>query len=319
MTVVLVTGASGFVGGAVCRFLAGEDGYTVRAAIRRPCVGLPRNVSQVQVQDLSATTRWDEALRGAAIVVHAAARVHVMRETVVNPLSEFRRVNVEGTLSLARQAAEAGVRRFVFISSIKALGESTTGRIPFQADEQPAPVDPYGISKLEAELALRELAAASGLELVIVRPVLVYGPGVRGNFQSMLRWLRRGIPLPLGAIRNSRSVVGLDNLVDFVSCTLAHPAAANEAFLVSDGEDISTTELLRRAADALGVRALLVPVPPPALAVIAAVLGRALAAERLLGSLQVDITKNRDLLGWIPRVSLREGLRRTVSGLAHQK
>jgi UDP-glucose 4-epimerase len=226
-------------------------------------------------------------------------------------LSEFRRVNVAGTLNLARQAAAAGARRFVFISSIKVNGEATHAR-PYRADDVPAPVDAYGLSKHEAEQALRKVSQQTGLEVVIIRPVLVYGPGVKANFLTMMRWLHRGVPLPLGAIDNRRSLVALENLVDLICTCLSHPAAANQTFLVSDGEDLSTAALLQRTATALGTRARLLPVPPRMLEAVARVLGKPDVAVRLCGSLQVDITKTRELLEWAPPSSVDTALKHTA-------
>jgi nucleoside-diphosphate-sugar epimerase len=241
--------------------------------------------------------------------------VHVMADTAADPLEEFRRVNVQGTLNLAQQAAAAGANRFVFVSSIKVNGESTKLGAPFKADDVPAPKDAYGVSKMEAEQGLRELAERTGLEVVIIRPPLVYGPGVKANFAAMMRWLKRGVPLPMGAIHNQRSLVALDNLVDLLVACLAHPAAANQTFLVSDGEDVSTTELLRRMGQALGCPARLVPVPASWLKLTAAGVGKSDVAQRLCGSLQVDIEKTRRLMGWAPPISLDEGLRRAAGGL----
>ena len=308
---VLVTGATGFVGDAVVRALAGRE-MRVRAAVRRPDARLPGAVEAVQVGDIVGTTRWDDALRGVDAVVHAAARVHVMHDVAADPLAEFRRVNVAGTVRLAREAARAGVKRFVFVSSIKVSGEGTRPGRPFRADDEPDPVDSYGVSKREAEDELRLVARETGLEVAIVRPVLVYGPGVKGNFHSMMRWLHRGVPLPLGAVHNRRSLVALDNLVDLLVTTLVHPAAANRTFLVSDGEDLSTTELLRRTATALGTRARLLPVPAPLLQGAARVAGRRAVADRLCGNLQVDITPTRELLGWTPSVAIDTALERAA-------
>jgi len=235
-----------------------------------------------------------------------------MHEQAADPYVEFRRVNVEGTLQLARQAAVAGVRRFVFISSIKVNGEDTTQGIPFSPDGAREPKDAYGTSKCEAEQGLQALAAETDMEVVIIRPVLVYGPGVKANFLSMMRWLSRGIPLPFGAIHNKRSLVALDNLVDLIVTCIDHPAAANQVFLVSDGEDLSTTDLLRRMASALGKPARLLPVPAWLLEFGARLLGKQDLAQRLCGSLQVDISKTRELLGWTPPVSVDEGLRKTA-------
>lgn len=261
---------------------------------------------------LDPEAQWVSALGGVATVIHTAARVHVMRDCVGGSLNEYRRVNVAGTLNLARQAAAAGVRRFVFISSIKVNGDHTTRGRPYRTEDVPAPVDPYGVSKYEAEKQLRELATLTGMEVVVIRPVLVYGPGVAGNFRTMLQCLARGLPLPLGAIHNRRSLVAVDNLVDLIITCVSHPAAGNETFLVSDGHDVSTTELLHRAAQALGTRARLLPVPMRLLQVTAHLLGRQDLATRLCGSLEVDIAKTREILGWTPPVSLDDALQRTA-------
>ena len=311
---VLVTGANGFVGRAAWRHLNGMDDVQAIGGVRTACGHMDRD-SWVALGDLSAQTDWSTALAGIDAVIHAAARVHVMRETSADPLVEFRRVNVQGTLQLARQAAAAGVRRFVYVSSIKVNGEATALGQPFTADDVPAPLDAYGVSKMEAEQGLRELAAQTGLEVVIVRPPLVYGPGVKANFRAMMRGLARGVPLPLGAIQsNRRSLVALDNLVDLIVTCATHPAAANQTFLVSDGEDLSTTQLMRRMGQALGRPARLVPVPGRWLELGAAALGRASVAQRLCGSLQVDIAKTRQLLGWTPPLTVDEGLKKAAEG-----
>lgn len=233
-----------------------------------------------------------------------------MKDELADPLSEYRRVNVEGTLNLARQAAAAGIRRFIYISSIKVNGESTPLGKPFVSSTAPAPEDPYGLSKLEAERGLIELVARTGMEVVVIRPPLIYGPGVKGNFASMIKLVEKGLPLPLGAIHNKRSLVGIDNLVDLIIRCIDHPAAANQVFLAGDGEDISTTELLRGVGRAMGKPARLIPVPAGLLQFGATLLGRKAMAQRLLGSLQVDISKTRDLLDWKPPYTVEEGLRR---------
>ena len=312
-TQILVTGATGFIGGAVLRALLDKGLNGVRAAVRSPGRNLPPMVDAVVVPGLGAATDWATALSDVTVVIHAAARVHVMRETSGDPLAEFRAANVEGTLALARQAADAGVRRFIFISSIKVNGEATAPGHAFSANDEPAPEDAYGVSKYEAEQGLLELARSSGMEVVIIRPPLVYGPGVKGNFASMVRWVERGIPLPLARVRhNRRSLVGLDNLVDLILTCIDHPAAANQVFLAGDGEDLSTAGLLARLGVAMGRRARLFPVPVRALEFAAALVGKRQIARRLLGSLQVDISKNRELLGWAPVVTVDEGLRRVL-------
>jgi nucleoside-diphosphate-sugar epimerase len=316
---IVVTGATGFVGGAVLVRLSALANFELIAAVRKPLSGLPAAATSVLVAALKVDTDWRQALQAANVVIHCAARVHVMDDQSSDPLAEFRKVNVEGTLNLARQAAAAGVSRFIFISSIKVNGEGTTLGAPYIADAQAGPVDPYGISKMEAEQELQALAAATGMEVVIIRPVLVYGPGVKANFLSMVRWLNKGIPLPFGAIHNQRSLVALDNLVDLIVTCIDHPAAANQTFLVSDGDDLSTTELLRRMCEALDKPARLLPVPSRLLEVGAAMLGKKAFCQRLCGSLQVDISKTRELLNWTPPVSVDEALRKTAKHFLEQQ
>ncbi len=307
---VLVTGASGFLGQALVRQLK-ANGCVVTAVSRSP--------SLAQEQGRVCLERYENAetfLPGHSCVVHSAARVHVMQETSADPLAEFRLANVDVTLSLARQAAAAGVRRFVFISSIKVNGESTALAHPFTEIEPLNPQDAYGQSKAEAEQGLRQIAAETGMDLVIIRPPLVYGPGVKANFASLMRAVQRGWPLPLGGISdNRRSLVGLDNLVDLIVTCIAHPLAANQTFLVSDGHDLSTAALARELARAAGVPARLISVPVWALQAVATLLGKKDAAQRLCGSLQVDISKARELLDWVPPVSVDDGLRRAFANM----
>ncbi|MNJ12150.1 GDP-6-deoxy-D-mannose reductase [compost metagenome] len=309
---ILVTGATGFLGSALVRYLASSEIFSVRAPVRSLTVSFPIGVEVVPIGSLDASTSWSKVLAGVEVVVHAAARVHIMKEDSRDSLTEFRKVNVEGTLNLARQAVSAGAKRFVFLSSIKVNGEGTSAGRPYRADDEPAPVDAYGRSKLEAELGLLELAASTGLEVVIIRPVLIYGPGVKANFLSMMHWLSKGIPLPLGAIHNRRSFVALENLIDFIVTCINHPQAANQTFLVSDGEDVSTTELLRKLSDGLGRPSRLLPVPSQLMYCAAVLLSRQSVFDRLFGSLQVDISKNRELLGWTPPLSLEQGLKLTA-------
>lgn len=264
---------------------------------------------------LSSETDWTVALANVDQVVHLAARVHVMNDKSSNPLAEFRRVNVDGTANLARQAAAAGIRRFVYLSSIKVNGELTEVGLPITADDAPAPEDPYGLSKHEAEQALCQIAAETGMEVVIIRPPLVYGPGVKANFESMMLWLARGVPLPLAAVtQNRRSLVALDNLVDLIVTCLNHPAAANQTFLVSDGEDLSTADLLSRMGRALGHPARLFYLPPSLLKLGAQVVNNPGIYQRLCSSLQLDLAKTRQLLDWTPPLSVDEGLRRAAEG-----
>ncbi len=311
---VLVSGATGFVGSALCARLL-RDAVSVRGAVRT-LHSRHGSTESIAIGHLSAETDWTSALRNVEQVVHLAARVHMMHDTSSDPLAEFRRVNVDGTANLARQAAAAGVQRFVFLSSIKVNGESTELEQPFTADDVPAPQDPYGISKHEAAQVLVQIALDTGMEVVIIRPPLVYGPGVKAYFESMMKWLARGVPLPLaGVTENRRSLVALDNLVDLIVTCLNHPAAANQTFLVSDGEDLSTAELLKRMGTAMGHPARLFYLPPALLKLGATMLNKPGIYQRLCGSLQLDIAKTRLLLDWTPPVSVDEGLRRAADGL----
>lgn len=316
----LVTGANGFVGQPLCAEMLAHN-WRVVAAVRRSCQ-LPVGVELETVGAIDGETNWIDALNGVVnVVIHLAARVHVMNDELEDPLAEFRRVNVDGTMRLASQAAQVGVKRFIFLSSVKVNGEQTKLGAPFAADQQPNPEDSYGISKMEAEEGLRTLAKETGMEVVIIRSPLVYGPGVKANFLAMMRWLKRGVPLPIGAVTgNRRSLVALDNLVDLIVTCLDHPAAANQIFMVSDDESLSTAALLRRMGEALGGPAHLVPVPVSLVQLGATLLGKRDIAQRLCGSLEVDISKTRELLGWKPPISVDEGLRRTaVHWLATQQ
>lgn len=306
---VLVTGARGFVGEALVFRLLLDKKFTPVAAVRGP----------TRLQGLCQTVALDLAdaqslpdLSSVPVVVHAAARVHVMNDPADDALAEFRKVNVEGTLQLARHAAASGVKRFIYISSIKVNGERTCLERPFTAQDVPAPLDPYGVSKHEAEDALKVLSASTGMEVVIIRPPLVYGPGVKANFLSMLHWLRKGFPLPLGAIHNRRSLVAIGNLVDLIVVCIDHPAACGNTFLVSDGEDLSTTQLLRRLAMALGKKAYLLPVPVSLLSLMTLLVGKRVIGRRLCDSLQVDISKNSEVLGWTPPVNVDSAMRQTA-------
>lgn len=305
---ILLTGASGFVGKSVVKQINGRSIGPLRCVYRKPLPSKPPG--SIVVPEINGESDWERALHSVSVVIHVAARAHIMKDEVADPLTEYRKVNVDGTLNLARQAADAGVRRFVFVSSIKVNGEQTPLNQPFSAGDAPAPEDEYGVSKYEAEEGLRELSEETGMELVIIRPPLVYGPGVKGNFASMIKLVEKGLPLPLGAIHNKRSLVALDNLVDLIITCIDHPAAANQVFLAGDGQDVSTTELLRGVGRAMGKPDRLIPVPAGMLMFGAGLLGKKAVAQRLLGSLQVDISKARNLLGWEPPLSVEEGLRR---------
>ena len=289
---ILVTGASGFVGKALCQELLKRNTHII----------------PIKFADI-AQVNTSVPFRNCSAVVHLAARVHVMNDSATDPLTEFRAVNLEGTLKLARQAAAAGIKRFVFISSVKVNGDSTLPGRAFTESDVPNPRDAYGLSKHEAEQGLHRLSADTGMEVVIIRAPLVYGPGVKANFAALVGIVQRGWPLPLGAVHNQRSLVALSNLVDFIATCIPHPQAVNQTFLISDGQDLSTTDLVRGIAQALGVSARLLPVPDWALQAGASLMGKRDVIQRLCGNLQVDITKARSLLGWVPPVSVKEGLR----------
>lgn len=308
---VLVTGANGFIGrNLVAEFVARK--LTVRGAVRKLGV-IFHEGDNVAVGEVNANTDWREALAGITHVVHLAARTHITREMFEDPLAEFRAINAEGALNLARQAVQAGISRFVFVSTVKVNGEGWAHA--YTETDKPAPEDPYAISKWEAELGLRSIAAHTAMEIVILRSPLVYGPGAKANFASMMRWLNSGVPLPLAAVtENRRSLVALDNLIDLIVTCLDHPAASNQTFMVSDGEDLSTADLLRRAGVALGRPARLFYVPTALLKLGAILANKPGIYRRLCGSLQLDITQTRQLLQWSPPLGVDEGLRRAAQG-----
>jgi nucleoside-diphosphate-sugar epimerase len=310
---VLVTGASGFVGGAFLASTVSGGRFSLRAAVRRDVPFGSSDIENVLVEGLNVTANWHEAVTGCDAVVHAAARTHIMQDTAADPLAAFRLVNVQGTLNLARQAAEAGVKRFVFISSIKVNGESTLPGRFYTADDLPAPADPYGISKYEAEKDLLELMAKTGMEVVIIRLPLVYGPGVKANFLRLLQLTQKRIPLPLGRVRNNRSMIYISNLVSAIITCLEHPKAAGEIFLVSDGEDVSTAQLIRKIAFAMGCKVTLLPIPLTIFKLVAVLSGKRGDFVRLTGSLCVDSTKIREVLNWQPPYTLDQGIEETVN------
>ncbi len=305
----LLTGASGFVGKGILK-TAQQRGHKIRP-VYRSIDYAKEHYDAVHVTDLDDFTDWSHALQGIDVLIHAAARSHIMQVEELDSLAEYRRVNVQGTLNLARQAAAAGVRRFVFISSIKVNGEVTLPGRPFTADDDPAPEDAYGLSKAEAEVQLKQVAQDTGMEVTIIRPPLIYGAGVKGNFANLITWVNWGLPLPLGRVtQNLRSFVGLDNMVDLVLVCAEHPKAANETFLISDGEDMSTAELLKKIGKALGRPVRLLSVPVGFISLAGSFMGNRLISRRLLGSLQVDIDKTCEMLGWRPSVTIEEALSR---------
>ncbi len=314
---ILVTGANGFVGNALSQSLASQS-HEVLAVSRQSIEQQSLSISEHSAQylyrllaDFGNISSIQEHLQSVQAVVHCAARVHQVHETAADPLLEYRRVNTQATLALARAAAQEGVKRFVFLSSVKVNGEFSLPRQPFTA-EQAAPQDPYGISKWEAEQGLMEISAKTGMEIVIIRPPLVYGPGVKANFLTMMRWLQNGIPLPLGAIANQRSLVALPNLVDFIALCLTHPKAANQTFMINDQQDVSTTALLRGLGDALGRPARLLPVPQSMLTLALKAIGKGGIAQRLCGDLAVDASPASTLLGWKPPLTVQQGLQLTA-------
>lgn len=306
---VMVTGANGFVGQALCAALEAA-GYRVRKTVRHD-QQKQMNGECVEVGEVGATTDWRTALAGMDAVVHLAARVHVMKDEAKDPLEAFRAVNMRGTENLARAAAESGVRRFVYLSSIKVNGEYTRHK-PLSEDDLPHPETPYALSKLEAEQALHHIAAETGMEIVILRPPLVYGPGVKANFLRLLKWVDRGLPLPLASVENRRSLIYLANLVDAISTCLSHPAATGKTYMVSDAEETSTTELINRLAKTLGRPARLFSFPALMLHLLASFVGKQDEVERLLDSLEIDSSKIRRELNWSPPYSMNHGLQETA-------
>lgn len=306
---VLVTGANGFVGKALCAELL-QQGFVITVATRS--LNNQVSIEQIVIRSIDAKTDWASALKDIDVVIHLAARVHVMNDNVPDALTQFRKVNVGGTLNLATQAAKAGIKRFIYISSIKVNGEFTEVDKPFTEQDTANPQDAYAISKYEAEQGFLLVAQQTGMDVVIIRPPLIYGPGVKANFANMLKAVKRGFPLPLGAINNKRSFVYVGNLVSLIVCCIVHPSASNQVFLVSDNHDLSTTELLQLCAKAIGVKSRLLPIPQNLIKRFAALLGKQSVAQRLCGDLQVDISKAYNLLGWKPPVTVTDGIKACV-------
>ena len=304
---VLITGANGFVGKALLDRLSADIENDCLGTVRSYPKGSPANQNIHVVKDISDSVAWGDLLSNRDIVIHTAGRAHVMREKNSDPLREYRQVNVIGTLNLARQAAVMGVQRFIFLSSIGVNGAINTR--PFIESDNPNPVEPYAQSKWEAEQGLWNIQKETGLEIVIIRPPLVYGPNAPGNFFRLVRLVQKGWPLPLAAVHNKRSFIALDNLVDLILTCIDHPKAANQLYLAGDGEDLSTSDLLKGLATAMGRPCRLVSIPQNWLRLGATLVGKQELANRLLGSLQVDISKARDTLGWVPPLSVQEGLK----------
>ncbi|WP_198266702.1 UDP-glucose 4-epimerase family protein [sulfur-oxidizing endosymbiont of Gigantopelta aegis] len=317
MLKVLITGSNGFVGQSLASSLVEEPMALIKTYRHLPeSPGYHSESTEDMVRcfavgDINAQTQWQAALSGVDAVVHLAARVHVMQETHADPLAAFREVNTQGTLNLARQAVDAGVKRFIYLSSIKVNGEKTADK-PFFADDVPAPQDPYAISKFEAEQQLLQLGKETGLEIVIIRPTLVYGRGVKGNFRRLINLVNKSLPLPFSGIKNARSLVSIDNLCSLIQVCLSHPKAADEVFLVNDGQDVSTTELFETIATVLHVKSRLFYLPRGWIRFFAALLHKNAEFERLFGSLQVDISKNEQLLGWKPGLSVKDGIKKML-------
>ncbi|MDT7041680.1 SDR family oxidoreductase [Candidatus Nitronereus thalassa] len=316
---IAITGANGFIGKPLADFLE-RNGYSVTRIIRKTdSVPANNNKKTIAIGDLTKVSDWAPILEGIDTLIHLAAKVHVKQDRHHNPLSAFRRVNTDVTVNLAHHASKAGIKRFIYLSSIKVNGEFTMPGHPFSEDNTPAPQDAYAISKFEAENGLRELATLGTMEVVIILPPLVYGPKVKGNFLRMMEWLNKGRPLPLGAIHNKRSLLGLDNLLDFIKICTEHPHAANETFVVSDGVDLSTTELLEQIGDSLGKPARLFAVPRGLLKIGFRLMGKGSLIPRLLGSLQINMGKAKMLLGWKPPYDINEGLKKTAKDFLQSK
>lgn len=311
---VLVTGATGFVGQGIVRELAESDKYALRLGMRTIPLGEHGSAQAFHVGDVGPDTDWRAALAGVDSIIHTVGKAHAPKDDASESMNDYRKINVHGALQLARQAAEAGVRRMIFISSVKVNGEFTVEQ-PFTAFDTPCPLGAYGVSKWEAEQGLRDISRRTGMELVVVRPPLVYGSGVKANFERLLSLVKKGVPLPLKAVNNKRSFVALGNLVDLLIKCIDHPAAAGQTFMVSDGEDVSTPELIKRIARAAGCEARLFSVPLSLLRGAAGLVGRTADFERLTMSLQVDISHTRNTIGWTPIITLDEGLVRMVSGV----
>ncbi len=312
MAKIILTGSTGFVGSDVLNKLVELNHSPVIA--RRSLGQINNEFESIVVDSIDSNTNWKSSLRGCEVVIHCAARVHMMNDESMDPLAAFREVNTFGTLNLARSASQQGVKRFIFISSIKVNGERSLLNKPFRPDDEMAPQDPYGISKAEAEEGLTNLAKETGMEVVIIRPPLVYGSGVKANFAALMKLTSFGIPLPFGCITdNSRSMVYVDNLVDLITKCISHPKAANQTFLLSDDDDLSTARMIKELSLALGNKGWMLPIPVKFFEMLGKLTGKSETIDRLCGSLQVDISKTKQLLDWQPPVSVKDAFRETVS------
>jgi nucleoside-diphosphate-sugar epimerase len=318
---ILITGATGFVGTTLCQQLVSsphqhlhfDNIYGVMRSKPNPSKPqLPSSIQPVVVSSLDELAKSKELLSQIDCIVHLAARVHQMKDCAADPLAAFRAVNTYATRDLAKAATQCGVRRFIYLSSIKVYGEGNTRATPYTEADSPSPQDPYGCSKWEAEVSLRQISNETGLEVIILRPPLVYGPRVKANFHQLLHLVKSGISLPLQQIQNARSLIFVDNLADSILTCISHPAAANQTFLVSDGEDVSTPELIRRIAQALNCCDRLFPIPPIWLRLLGQLTGKSAAIDRLLGSFTIDSQLIRQTLGWIPPYTLNQGLQATA-------
>jgi UDP-glucose 4-epimerase len=315
---ILVTGATGFIGQRLIQHLLAQTSFNISALVRDRNHSFPAKIKILLVPTIDGDTDYSSYLDNIDIVIHLAARVHRMGDLGSSSYLAYKATNTDGTSRLAEQAANAGVKRFIYISTIKVNGELTTIGAPFTADDTPQPSDPYAVSKHKAEQALQSLSKTTGLEYVIIRPPLVYGPGVKANFEKLIGLIHRNIPLPLGAINNQRSLVSIDNLISLITQCITHPQAANQVFLVSDDKDLSTTALLEMIAEAMNRPVRLLPIPETILTYAAKLFGKSDIAKRLIGNLQIDLSKTKSLLDWQPEITPEEGIRKATQSFIHE-
>jgi len=317
MNKILITGSTGFVGQKLCKKLISAN-YSIREAVRSNSEKQLGIKEIFNVGEIDKSTNWSASLQDIDCVIHCAARAHVMNENKLDTLATYRKVNVDGTRNLAEQCAKAGVKRLIFLSSIKVNGEKTKVSFSFRHDDNPKPEDAYGISKWEAELALQKVSKKYGIEIVIIRAPLVYGPNVKGNFLKLINIAARRIPLPISRVNNVRSFVGVENLIDLISCCIKHPAAAGKIFLVSDNKDMSTPELLKKIGKAMGKCQYFIPLPVSILQFLGAIIGKSSEIERLVSNLQVDCNNTFEVLGWRPPVNSDDAITETIKWYLNQ-